>query len=99
MPRWLPRAVAIHSRPTSGPVTSRMTATRRAWPTAISALKPPATCAGSPNSRISARAAWAGGSPADRSASVASNNSEPSSATMPAWAQAGPGSRAVTSAR
>lgn len=46
MPRWLAMAVAIHRKPASGPVTGRMTATRRAWPTAISALKAPATCAG-----------------------------------------------------
>jgi hypothetical protein len=43
--------------------------------------------------------ASAGGSPVRACASVASSSPDRSSATMPAWARAGPGSRAVTSAR
>ncbi len=100
-PMRMPRraAAAIQSRPTSGPVTSKMTATRRAWPAAISAVNPLATWAGSPNSRIAVRSAWSGGSPADRCASAASRSPERSSATMPAWPRGGPDRRAVTSAR
>ena len=98
-PRWLAEAAAIHSRPTSGPVTSRATAMRRAWLAAISARKPSATWADPPNSRMAASAAWAGGSPADRCASAASSSPERNSATMPARARSGQASRAVTSAR
>ncbi len=38
---------------------------RRAWRAAISVLKPAATWAGAPNSRIADWTAWAGGSPAE----------------------------------
>ena len=66
---------------------------------AISARKPPAISPGSPNSVMAAAAAWADGTPADRCASAASSSPERSSARIPAWARAGPGSPAETSAR
>ena len=64
MTGWLEAAVASQSRPTSGPLTSRTAATRRAWLAATSVRKASAIRPGSPNSRIAASTARVGESPA-----------------------------------
>jgi len=67
-------AAVAHSRPISGPVATRVIATRRAWLAASPGRNDPATWDGSPNSLTAARAACSAVSPADRYASMASRS-------------------------